>query len=159
MAKIPKGLRKNLRSGRGARQLRRAKRGRGGGNMERMMQQMGIDMDQVDATEVIIRCPDKEIRIASPQVSVINQQGQEIYQVIGNSEEVPLEAETESEAREAGAAAEEEEMEPLTVEIRPEDKQLVMAQTGCTEAQAERALQDAEGEIARAIMDLKTRGT
>ncbi|MHA1734262.1 MAG: nascent polypeptide-associated complex protein [Promethearchaeota archaeon] len=168
MAKIPKGLRKNLQSGRGPRTTRRAQQGaRGGGmgsrNMRRAMQQMGIDMEEIDASEVIIKCPDRVLRIPNPQVSLINQQGQEIYQVIGASEELPVDGASGPvipgedlggswEAEDGGVAE-----EPLKVEITPQDVQLVMSQTNCTPEQAESALAASGGDLARAIMDLKAR--
>ncbi len=47
--------------------------------------------------------------------------------------------------------------EPLSVEITDEDVKLVAMQTGVSEKIARKALQNAHGDLARAIIDLKTR--
>src|SRR4030042_612417 len=89
MAKLPKNLRKSLQQphGGGGGQ---AGGGKGGSrSMRRMKDRMGIDMQQVPAQEVIIKCDEYDIVISSPQVSLINQAGQEIYQILGNAEKLP----------------------------------------------------------------------
>ena len=71
MAKIPKNLRKSLQPTKGA-------GGRAGGRggsrqMRRMMDQLGIDMKEIPAREVIIKCDEYNLLISEPQVSIINQ--------------------------------------------------------------------------------------
>ena len=55
--------------------------------LEKMAKKMGIQSTSIDAEEVIIRTPDKDIVIHSPSVSKVNMMGQETYQVSGESEE------------------------------------------------------------------------
>ncbi|MBY8983030.1 MAG: hypothetical protein KGD57_08780, partial [Candidatus Lokiarchaeota archaeon] len=55
--------------------------------MRRKMQQQGIDMDQIEATRVIIEGPEKTIIINQPEVVQMEQMGQSIFQIIGNPEE------------------------------------------------------------------------
>ena len=81
---------------------------------KRMMQRMGMNMEGVeDVEEVIIRTPSKEIVIESPEVAIVNMQGQKIFQVAGGkvSERTP--------ERKAAAP-----------KVSEEDVQLVAGQTG-----------------------------
>ncbi len=96
--------------------------------MAGLMKKMGIKTESIDAKEVIIR-GSKTIVIKNPQVTVVDMQGQKTYQVIGNAEEKK--------------------------EENKEDLDLVMEQTGATEDEARVALDEAEGDIALAILKLK----
>ena len=99
-----------------------------------MMRKMGIQQVEVDATEVIIKCPDKEIIIKTPQVSKVNMMGQETFQIIGQPEEHPISSEPE---------------------INEDDIKTVMEQTSATEEQAKDAITKNEGDLAKAIIELK----
>ncbi|MEF8774590.1 MAG: NAC domain-containing protein, partial [Halobacteriales archaeon] len=62
--------------------------GGGGGlnprKMQQMMEQMGVDFDEIDATEVVMRLSDgSELYFEDPDVNRIVAQGQETYQVVG----------------------------------------------------------------------------
>ncbi|GAB4325964.1 MAG: nascent polypeptide-associated complex protein [Promethearchaeota archaeon] len=137
--------------------------------MRRRMQQMGIEVETLEATEVIIRLADKEIVVTSPEVSVINQGGVKLFNVQGATEERPLGASgeaSEAPGEEWDADAGDAETpvvelpvlgpgSRLVVEIKPEDVQLVAANAGCSTEEAERALREAGGDLARAILSLK----
>ncbi|MFT4947506.1 MAG: nascent polypeptide-associated complex subunit alpha, partial [Natronomonas sp.] len=62
--------------------------GGGGGldsrKMQQMMKQMGIDIDELDAEEVIIKTADKELVFDNPDVQRMDAQGQETYNVVGS---------------------------------------------------------------------------
>jgi len=107
--------------------------------VERAMKRMGIKSEQIDADEVIIKARDKEIVISSPQVTKVNMGGQDTFQIAGEVSE--REARTES--GEAAGASE-------------EDIQVVMQRTGATEAEARQALEESDGDLAQAIIKLKT---
>jgi nascent polypeptide-associated complex subunit alpha len=110
----------------------------------RMMQRMGMNMDSVpDVEEVIIRTGSKEITIEQPEVAILEMQGQKIYQVIGGN--VSEKAATE---RTAPAAAE--------VSVSEEDVQLVAGQTGKSVEEARKALEECEGDLAKAILLLQS---
>ncbi len=96
------------------------------------MKRMGIAQQEINATEVIIRTPEREIIIHRPQVSKVNMMGQETFQVVGAVEE-----------------------RPLVAEIQEEDIKTVIAQTSCSEDRAREALIRANGDIAAAILSLK----
>src|SRR6056297_1260035 len=64
--------------------------GGGGGmnprKMKQMMEQMGIDMEDIDAQEVIIRTPEEELVFDDAEVQLMEAQGQKTYQVVGEPE-------------------------------------------------------------------------
>ena len=59
------------------------------------MQQQGISMDQIDAKRVIFELEDKTMIIEQPEVFLMKQMGQEIYQVVGTAEEKEISISTE----------------------------------------------------------------
>ncbi len=108
---------------------------------KRMMQRMGLSMDHVgDVQEVLIRTASKEIVIREPEVSTIEVQGQKMFQVAGGqvSERAP-ERRTETKP----AAAE-------------EDVRLVADQTGKSMEDARKALEESDGDLAKAILLLQS---
>jgi nascent polypeptide-associated complex subunit alpha len=109
--------------------------------MQQVMKRMGIRVEDIDAEQVIIKCPDRNIIINEPSVMLTKMPQQEMFQISGEvTEEEPGEAE-ESEAVEA--------------EISEEDVEMVMDQANVGKLQAEEALQETRGDIAEAIMKLK----
>jgi len=102
--------------------------------MQQAMKKMGIQQSEIDAKQVIIRTEDKEIIFENPQVAKVNMMGQETWQVSGDYEE-----------RELSTAP----------EISEEDVRTVMEQAGVDEANARKAIEDANGDLAEAIMRLK----
>lgn len=128
----------------------------GSRQMRRKMQAQGIDMDQVEATRVVIEGPEKTLVIEHPEVVLLKQAGQEIYQVIGEAQEyAPNEVMI-------GQKEVVEEVEPLKEsEIKPtiteNDIMLVAAQTNVDKKEAEAALINCDGDIAKAILLLKNR--
>ena len=102
--------------------------------MQQMMKKMGIQQVEIDATEVIIKCPDREIVVTEPQVSKVNMMGQETLQIVGNIHERELTVE---------------------VEISEDDIKTVMEQANVPEDQAKTALEQAKGDIAEAILNLQ----
>ncbi len=109
----------------------------------RMMEKMGMKMDAVaDAKEVIIRRENTELVIENPQVTVMQFQGQKIYQVMGTSSfERPI------------TVIEEVELEK-PIQVSEEDIQLVAAQAGVSYEVAKKALEQTNGDLAQAILNL-----
>lgn len=97
------------------------------------MKQMGIQQQELDALQVIIRTEDKEYIFDQPEVSKINMMGQDTYQVVGTPrvEEVSQE-----------------------VTIDHDDIQTVMEQANVSEDAAKDALIKTNGDLAEAIMNL-----
>lgn len=103
--------------------------------MQKMMKQMG--MNELDVKQVIFLMKNKRLVIKEPQVVKVNMMGQEVYQVSGMAEELPLEQEaTES------------------MEISEEDIDIVVEQTGVSREKARDALKKT-GDLAEAIMILQ----
>ena len=110
----------------------------------RMMQRMGMNMDNVpDVQQVVIRTNSKDIVIDEPQVAILEVQGQKMYQVIGGevSEQAPSQ-------RQAPKAA-----QPTYSE---EDVRLVADQTGKSLEKAKEALEECQGDLAKAILLLQS---
>src|SRR3989338_2631490 len=100
--------------------------------MKQAMKKMGIKQEEIDAEEVIIRTKEKEIVIRNPSVSKVNMAGQETYQISGEEEE-----------------------RSRQIEISEDDIKTVMEQTGCNEEEARKAIEQANGDLAEAIIKLK----
>ena len=106
----------------------------------RMMQRMGMNMDTVpDVEQVIIKTSSKEITIEQPEVAILEMQGQKIFQVIGGKvvEKAP--------ERAAPKFA-----------VSEEDVKLVADQTGKSVNEARKALEECEGDLAKAILLLQS---
>lgn len=124
--------------------------------MRRRMQQQGIDMDQLDATRVIIEGPEKTLVIEQPEVVLMKQAGQEIYQIIGHAEEISPESltiETESKIEDM-ESIEDSDLKP---EITENDIMLVATQANVDKNEAELVLKECKGDIAKAILFFKNR--
>ena len=102
--------------------------------MQQMMRQLGIQQQEIPATEVIIRSEGKEIVISNPSVQKVNMMGQETFQISGEIEE-----------RETS----------IPLEISEEDIKTVVEQTGANPKDARKALEEAKGDLAQAILDLQ----
>ena len=61
--------------------------------MAKVMKQMGIQSEDVDAEEVIIKTADKNIIVSNPSVTRIKMKGQETFQVMGEVSEQTAEPE------------------------------------------------------------------
>ena len=102
-------------------------------NARRMMDRMGIAMKEIPGVEeVIIRMSDKELHIKNATVSEVNAQGNKVFQVVGDVEEVDVEKKAFNE----------------------EDILLVQQQANTTREKAIAALEQTDGEVARAILRL-----
>ena len=93
------------------------------------MRKMGIQSQDVDAQEVIIRTPTKDIIITNPSVTKVNMMGQHTFQIIGNVTE-----------KEKG--------------VSEEDIKTVMEQAKADRETAKKALEKSDGDLAEAIMSL-----
>ena len=99
--------------------------------MQALMKQMGIKQEDIDASKVIIEKTDGgTIVIENPSVVKVNMSGNESFQISGDIRE-----------EEEGG-------------ITQADIDLVMERTGVTEEKARKALEDAEGDLTEAILEL-----
>lgn len=104
----------------------------------RMMQKMGMKVDEVPAvSQVIIKTAGKDIVIEEPNVTLVTVQGQATYQIVGGRVSESL---TET---------------PIQTAPLESDVQLVAQQTGRSLEEARKALAEASGDLAKAILTLK----
>jgi nascent polypeptide-associated complex subunit alpha len=135
--------------------------GGGGGlnprKMKQMMEQMGIDLTEIDAEEVIIRTADEELVFDDAQVQRMDAQGQATYQIVGSPESRPrsdagVDDDTggaDDGAEEAGDAA------SADVDIPQADVEIVAGRTGASEDEARAALEATGGDLAAAVERLE----
>ncbi len=95
------------------------------------MKKMGIKQEEIPATEVIIKTPDKDLIIRNPQVAKVIAMGQETFQISGEVE--VMEAQKFSE----------------------EDVKTVAEQAKVSKEKARAALEKTKGDLAQAILDLQ----
>lgn len=105
----------------------------------------GLDLKNYGiANEVIINFNEKKIIIRSPSITSLKLEGEQVFQVIGGeiSEEttIPL-----------------EEKEEIALEIKEDDIILVAQQANVSMEEAKKALQETNGDLAKAILLLKSR--
>ena len=98
--------------------------------MKQAMKRMGIKQEELQADEIIIKGP-KSYIIKNPEVLKVNMMGQESLQITGKLEEYEEEKITE------------------------EDIETVMEKADASKAEAKKALEDNDGDIAAAILSLK----
>ena len=129
--------------------------GGGGGfdprKMQQMMDQFGIDIEEIDAEAVIIRTAEEELVFDDAEVQRMDAQGQQTYQVIGSPESREPGAagaveggDGEAEADAAGAGA-----------IPDADVEIVANRAGVGEADAREALEENDGNLAAAVESLE----
>jgi nascent polypeptide-associated complex subunit alpha len=112
---------------------------------KRMMQRMGMSMDSVgDVTQVIIKTSSKDILIEQPEVAIMQMGGQKIFQVVGGTV-------TERAPQEEAAGG-----FTAKLVVSEEDAQLVADQTGKSLEEAKRALEECDGDLAKAILLLQS---
>lgn len=99
-------------------------------NMMRKLMK-NIKMEEVAASEVIIKTDSGDIIISEPSVQRMKVKGRDTFQVSG------------------------EVIEEETIEVSEDDLALVMDKTGCSEDEALEALGESGGDIAGAILYLK----
>ena len=100
--------------------------------MNQMMKRLGINVKEIENVEkVIIQTGDKEYVFENAEVTIMDAQGQKTYQITGNPKIIDRKE-----------------------EIKEEDIKLVIEQTGKSEEEAIKALEETNGDIAEAIMKL-----
>jgi len=100
--------------------------------LKKMMKQMGVDMEQIAAEEVVIRTKSEELVFKNPSVTKIAAKGMETFQIVGSYEVI-------------------ERKQP----INEEDVKLIMEQAGVNEEEARKALEEANGDLAEALLKLQ----
>jgi nascent polypeptide-associated complex subunit alpha len=131
--------------------------GGGGGmnprKMKQMMNQMGIDLTDIDAEEVIIRTEDEELVFHDADVQQMDAQGQKTYQIVGEPDTRPR-----GEGGETTEEIEEADDDP-EIESAPEfsdgDVEIVAQRADVSPEKAREALEET-GDLAAAVQQLET---
>ncbi len=97
--------------------------------MQKMMKQMGLETEQVNADKVVIEGEENYI-VKNPKVTLIDMKGKKTFQIMGDIEKG--ESKTYSD----------------------EDIETVANKADVSKEEAEKALDEADGDIADAIMNL-----
>lgn len=112
--------------------------------MKQMMKQMGIDVTELEAEEVVIKTADEELVFSDAQVTRMDAQGQETYQIVG-----------EPETRELGAGDDGDDNDEVADAIPADDVAIVAQRAGVPEDEAREALEAEDGDLAAAIARLE----
>ncbi|MHC1599109.1 MAG: nascent polypeptide-associated complex protein [Candidatus Methanofastidiosia archaeon] len=102
--------------------------------MQKLMKQMGMSQEEINAIRVTIETPDGNLVFEKPQVTKTHIQGQSTFQIIGSYKKEEAKKE---------------------VVIPKEDIEIVMQQTGVSSEKAKEMLMKSEGDIAQAIVELQ----
>lgn len=107
------------------------------------MDRLGVSAQPLaDVKEAVFRLADRELVVKNPLVTMLDFQGQKVFQVVGESVEERKPAEKVEEAKPP---------------IPEEDVSLVAAQAGVSLEEARAALEETGGDLAQAILLLASR--
>ncbi|MFB6309031.1 MAG: nascent polypeptide-associated complex protein [Haloarculaceae archaeon] len=133
--------------------------GGGGGlnprKMKQMMEQMGIDITEIDAEEVVIRTADEELVFSDAEVQRMDAQGQETYQIVGSPETRERgagESDADDTADSDDTAGDTGDSDDA---IPEEDVELVAMRAEVGEDAAREALEATDGDLAAAVERLE----
>jgi nascent polypeptide-associated complex subunit alpha len=118
--------------------------------MKQMMEQMGIELDELDAEEVVIRTADEELVFTDAQVTRMDAQGEQTYQVVGSPERRELGAGGDGAGEQAG-----DDDGDGDGGIPDDDVKLVAQRAGVSPDEAREALAATDGDLAAAISRLE----
>ncbi len=100
-------------------------------DLAKAMKRLGIQQEELEAHEVIIKLPDKDLVFSDPHVTKVNAMGQLSFQITGQPEERLREP-----------------------EISEEDIKTVMEQAKVDREKAFMAIKEQKGDLASAILEL-----
>src|SRR3989344_6498606 len=94
-----------------------------------MLKKMNINIREVKAEEVIIKCNDKNIIISKPEIMIADLMGKDVYQISGEVSE--------------------------SISINEKDIEFVMEKTGKDRDTVVKKLEELNNDLVKAIMELK----
>lgn len=113
-------------------------------NMRRMMKNLKVE--EIDAEEVIIRTRTEEIVISNPTVNLTNMQGVDVFQIIGSYIKRPKGSRADSSKPSFDASS-----------LKESDIELVAKNAKATLDEAREALVKTRGDLAAAVMLLRSK--
>jgi len=102
--------------------------------MRQMMKKMGMEQETIEAEQVIIKMKEHDLIFNDPEVAQVNMMGQETFQITGDFDVIEKET---------------------TPDIEEEDVQTVMEQTNVSKEEALEAIEQSNGDLADAILNLQ----
>jgi nascent polypeptide-associated complex subunit alpha len=115
--------------------------------MKQMMNQMGIDLEDIDAEEVIIRTADEELVFHDADVQRMDAQGQQTYQVVGDPDTRPRGSDETDDTDDVSAVE-------GGSDFSEQDIEIVAQRAGVPEETAREALEET-GDLAAAVQKLE----
>ncbi len=112
---------------------------------ERILSSAGIEVNELGEADVTIDFGDRKVTLRRAKVVQVGGPVGKMYQIVGGEEVSGEEVSTAQEAQHG-------------IEVSEEDVALVAAQAGVSEEEARRALIEAGGDLAKAILYLRSRG-
>ncbi len=119
--------------------------------MKQMMKQMGIDVEEIDAERVVVETSDGDLIFDGPQVTKMDAQGQQTYQIVGEPEEVA----DAGVGGAAGAVEAGDDAADTDDGIPEEDVALVAERADVPKSTARETLESHDGDLAAAIAELE----
>jgi len=101
--------------------------------MQQAMKKMGMEQENIEAEQVIIRLAEGDMIFSNPDVAQVNMMGQETYQITGDFDFKERD---------------------VSVSIEEEDINTVIEQTNASREEAIEAIKQANGDLAEAIKSL-----
>lgn len=100
-----------------------------------MMRQMGMSQEEIEATQVIVKTKDgKQLIFDNPSIQKITMQGNTTFQLSGSYTQ---------------------KVESVKIEVSDDDINMVSEQAGVSKDDARKALDEVNGDIAQAIVNLE----
>ena len=123
--------------------------------MKQMMKQMGIDVEELDAERVVIETADGDLVFEEAQVTKMDAQGQQTYQIVGEPETVADAGAGGMAGAIGGGEASSADTEPADDGVPEEDVALVAERAGVPKSTARETLEAHDGDLAAAIAELE----
>jgi len=120
--------------------------------MKQMMKQMGIDVTELDVEEVRIQTAEEDLVFDDAQVTRMDAQGQQTYQIVGEPE---TREHSDTQQAVSGDTGGDSSGDSDTGDIPDADIEIVAERTGVNTDDARAALESTDGDLAAAIAQLE----
>jgi len=120
--------------------------------MKQMMKQMGIDVTELDVEEVRIQTAEEDLVFDDAQVTRMDAQGQQTYQIVGEPE---TREHSDTQQAVSGDTGGDSSGDSDTGDIPDADIEIVAERAGVNTDDARAALESTDGDLAAAIAQLE----
>lgn len=135
--------------------------GNNSGQMKQMMEQMGIEMEEIETDKITVETKDgREIVFEDVMMNKMDAQNEKIYQIMGEptdieSTESDGEQDEEEDNEDENTSTESSDQTTVETEITQDDIELVALRAGVDEETAKQTLEENDGDLADSISDLE----